>query len=94
MPVVAEPLHDLEQLLDDDRREPERQLVDDQHLGLVHERHRQGEHLLLAARQVAGGGAAALARAPGTARPTLAMRRASFVAVVEERGHREVLRAR
>ena len=33
---------------------PERQLVDEQHLGLVHERHGQGQHLLLAAGQVAG----------------------------------------
>ena len=55
VPCSLELAHDGEQLLDDDWREPERQLVDHQHVGLGEERHREREHLLLAARQVRGG---------------------------------------
>ena len=46
--------HDVEQLLDDRRRQAERQLVDDQQLRLGDERHAERELLLLAAGQVAG----------------------------------------
>ena len=53
-PVGLEPLDDLEELLHDERREAERQLVDEQQLGLEHHRLRHREHLLLAARQRAG----------------------------------------
>src|SRR5205085_3860189 len=45
---------ELQQTLYDDRREPERQLVDEQDLGLVDQDARQGEHLLLAAREATG----------------------------------------
>ena len=48
-PGVPQLLDDLEDLLHDDGREAERELVDDEHVGFVHERHRQREHLLLAA---------------------------------------------
>ena len=51
----ARPAHRLdrtEQLLDDERREPERQLVDQEQLGTGDGRHGEGEHLLLAAREV------------------------------------------
>ena len=63
-----------DQPLDHDRREAERQLVDDHEPRLGHERLREHDHLLLAARQRAGGVAQALlelgeqlerARAPG-----------------------------
>ena len=54
-PARLQLLDDAEQLLDDQRREAERQLVDEQDLGLVHERHREREHLLLAAREIACG---------------------------------------
>src|SRR5664279_3608668 len=47
-------VHQLEHPLHDDRRETERQLVDDEDLGLVQQDPGQCEHLLLAARQVAG----------------------------------------
>ncbi len=53
-PLGLEPLDDLQQLLHDDRREAERQLVDEQHVGVVQERDGQGEHLLLAARHRTG----------------------------------------
>ena len=46
--------HDLEQLADDGRRQAERQLVDHEQLGPGHERAAEGEHLLLAAGEVAG----------------------------------------
>ena len=52
--ALLERAHDVEHLLDDHRSEPERQLVDDQHLGVTDEGHRQGQQLLLAARQVLG----------------------------------------
>ena len=51
MPSRLEPLDDAEQLLHDDRRQPERELVDEQHVGVVQQRDRQRQHLLLAARQ-------------------------------------------
>ena len=44
---------ELEQALHDDRREAERQLVDQQDLGLVDQHAAEREHLLLAARQAA-----------------------------------------
>ena len=47
--------HHIEQLLDQERAQAQRQLVDHQHLGFDEERHRDGEHLLLAARQSGGG---------------------------------------
>ena len=54
MPCSRNALHDLQQLLDDERREPERQLVDHEELRLGEERHREREHLLLAARELRG----------------------------------------
>ena len=50
--LFLERADDLEHLLHDDRREPERELVDDEHLGFVQQRHREREHLLLPARQI------------------------------------------
>ena len=47
-------LHDFEELGDDRRRETERQFVDHQQPRASHQRGTEGEHLLLAARQVAG----------------------------------------
>src|SRR5437870_3395864 len=44
----------LEELGDDDRGEAEGELVDDEQPRLGHERHREREHLLLAAAEVAG----------------------------------------
>ena len=51
--LVGHPLHDRQQLADDDRRKPERQFVDQQHSRLGDERHAQRQHLLLAAAEVA-----------------------------------------
>ena len=59
--VGGHALHDRQQLPDDHRSEAERQLVDQQHLRAHDEAHRQGEHLLLAAGQVGGGGVEPLA---------------------------------
>ncbi len=53
--VGGHALDDRQELADDHRREPERQLVDQQHLGPHDEAHREREHLLLAAGQVGGG---------------------------------------
>ena len=47
--------HHIEQLLDQEWAQTQRQLVDHQHLRLDEERHRDGEHLLLTARQAGGG---------------------------------------
>ena len=58
-----DPAHVLVQLLDDDRRETHRQLVDEQHGGLGRERPGHREHLLLAARERARGLLAPLAQA-------------------------------
>ena len=46
--------HHGEQALDDDRREPERELVEQQEPWPRDERHREVQHLLLATRQVSG----------------------------------------
>ncbi len=51
---LAHRLDGAEQLLDDDRRESERELVDQEQLGAGDGRHGESEHLLLAAREVAG----------------------------------------
>ncbi len=55
MPVLAlssrEPA---EQLLGDERRQPERRFVEQQQLGSGHQRPGDGQHLLLAARQGPG----------------------------------------
>ena len=53
--LLAELLHDVEELLDDERRQAERQLVDHEQLGLGEERHGQREHLLLATRELRRG---------------------------------------
>ena len=74
-PAFLERADDLEHLLDDDRREPERQLVDDEHLGLVDQRHRQREHLLLAARQILRRRVAAGRASIGKISSTRSMRR-------------------
>ena len=52
--ALADLLDHGEQLLDDHRREPERQLVDHQQARLREERLGEGEHLLLATGEVAG----------------------------------------
>ena len=54
-PVPIEPADQGEHLLDQDRREAERRLVQDQELGLAHQAAADRQHLLLAARQRAGG---------------------------------------
>ena len=51
--LLLELAHDLEQRLDGHRRKAERQLVDEQYLGFVDQRHGEGEHLLLSPGQVA-----------------------------------------
>ena len=53
--LLAELLHDVEELLDDEGRQAEGQLVDHQQLGLGEERHGQREHLLLATRELRRG---------------------------------------
>src|SRR5882724_7141118 len=50
----AEPVHRLEDLVDDDGGEADRQLVGQDHVGLVHQRTGHGQHLLLPAAQRAG----------------------------------------
>ena len=45
--VGLQALDDLNELVDDDRREPERQLVDHEHLGVVQQRDGERQHLLL-----------------------------------------------
>ena len=50
----AQPVEAQVDLVDDDRRQPERQLVGDEQLGLLHEHAGHGEHPLLAARERAG----------------------------------------
>ena len=54
MPSAADRANDLEQLLDHDRRQTERELVDHQQAGPRQERLRERQHLLLTAGQVAG----------------------------------------
>ena len=53
VPDAAHPLQELDDALGDRRREPEGQLVDEQHVRARDQRHREGEQLLLAAREVA-----------------------------------------
>ena len=57
--VLAQLFDDVEDLLDDDRRQTQRWLVEQQQLGLAHQRAADGEHLLF----TAGHGAAALVEA-------------------------------
>ncbi len=52
-PAFSELQHDLEDLVDDDRREAERGFVEEQKLRAAHQRAADGHHLLLAARQPA-----------------------------------------
>ncbi len=54
--AVGDALDHRHQALDDDRRQPERELVDHHHLRLRRQRLCQHDHLLLAARQRPGGG--------------------------------------
>ena len=54
--VLVDLPHDLHQTLDDDRRQPERELVDHQQPGSGDERLREAQHLLLPTGEVAGGG--------------------------------------
>ncbi len=49
--LLLQPVDDAQQVLHDDGREAERQLVDEEHVRLVQQRHREREHLLLATRQ-------------------------------------------
>ena len=68
--LVLQRPHRDQQLLDHDRGQAEGQLVDDEHFGLVDQRHGQGQHLLLAAGEVAGPGVVPLGqhREPGQRR--------------------------
>src|SRR5205807_2400524 len=59
---LRQPTDRLEQLLDDEGCEAERQLVDQQQAGLAHQRLREHHHLLLAARKVARRRVASLAQ--------------------------------
>ena len=52
--IARHALHDREHLPNNHRCQTEREFVDEQHPGSHHEAHRQGEHLLLTARQVDG----------------------------------------
>ena len=54
MPVGVDALDQREQLLDQERREPERRLVEDQQLRLGHQAAADRQHLLLAAGERAG----------------------------------------
>ncbi len=67
-PVAVDGDDVLEQPLGRDGRQARRGLVEQQHLGLDHQRHRHGQDLPLAARQRACGDAAALLRARESAR--------------------------
>ena len=49
-----QPVEVLVHLVDDDRRQAQRQLVGDEQLGLFHQDARHGQHPLLAARERAG----------------------------------------
>ena len=51
MPSRAQALQQLEDLVDDDRRQPERRLVEQEQRGPRHQRPADGEHLLLPARE-------------------------------------------
>ncbi|MBA2625311.1 MAG: ATP-binding cassette domain-containing protein, partial [Acidimicrobiia bacterium] len=53
--LVADRPHDVEELLHDHRRETERELVDHEQLRFRQERHPEGQHLLLATREVGRG---------------------------------------
>ncbi len=53
VPAVVDLADLVAQLRDDRRRQTERELVDEQHLRLGHERHRQRQLLLFATREVA-----------------------------------------
>src|ERR1700730_16553248 len=61
--VAGEALDDVEDLLDYRRREPHRRLVEQDHLGPRHQRAADRDHLLLAARDVAGEALLALLQA-------------------------------
>src|SRR5262249_61569277 len=51
---LLEPSYDGEDFLDDERREPERRLVEQDRLRIRHQRAPDHHHLLLAAREIAG----------------------------------------
>src|SRR5262249_10233019 len=54
-PCLVQPTHDAEHLLHNRRREPERRLIEHDQPGLAHQAAADRQHLLLAARQGAGG---------------------------------------
>ena len=58
--LVVQPVQELDELLDDDRREAERELVDRERARLGHQRATDRDHLLLAARGSSGGAVAQL----------------------------------
>ena len=64
-----------EDVLHDQRRQPERRLVEEQQLGSAHQRPGDGQHLLLAARQAAGSLGAALPQPGEHLEPALDVRR-------------------
>ena len=91
MPGLVDLDHDLEDLLDEDRREAHRRLVEQQQLRARHQRAADRAHLLLAARH-----------RPGLLRPTLVQTREQLEDAVHvllevlpvralERAHLEVL---
>ena len=81
--IVEQALHEI---VDDDRREAQRQLIDEQQLGLADERGGDRQHLPLAARQQAGRALAQL----GEAREELIDLRlaAALLGAPDARGHR------
>ena len=81
--------HLLDQLVDHGRGQAERQLVDAEQLGPGDERHGQRQHLLLAARQVAGQLVVPLRRGPGTCATDLGARRRGGVLVVAQHPARQ-----
>ena len=68
--VVGDAADDGQEVLDDHRREAHAHLVDEEHLGLLHQRAGDREHLLLAARQGAGVRASTAAPSAGKSSST------------------------
>ena len=84
-------LEDLEDLLDEDRREAHRRLVEEQDLGGRHQRPPDGEHLLLTTRQRAGLLELALAQAREQLVDPRVLGREGAAVLARERPHLQVL---
>ena len=89
--LLVEPAHDLEELLDDDRREPERRLVEEQEPRPREARAGEREHLLLAARQRSGLLVAPLREPRQLARDLVEVLRDGLAVAAEVRAHLQVL---